>query len=177
VTLLTSADFAGPENITRFSYRELARATSNFDQGNKIGEGGYGPVYKVIEQLVYLVLQRELRYWCLKCSNLPFQGTLKDGTAIAVKVLSLHSRQGANEFLNEILAISDVTHENLVKLYGCCVEGSHRILVYNFLENNSLAHTLLGSLSLWNPLLFFFPSAKWLQAITFLLLRYFRFWA
>lgn len=110
--------FTGSENITRFSYRELVRATSNFDQGNKIGEGGYGPVYK---------------------------GTLKDGTVIAVKVLSLHSRQGAKEFLNELLAISDVTHENLVKLYGCCVEGNHRILVYNYLENNSLAHTLLDS--------------------------------
>uniref|UniRef100_A0A804PVF1 Protein kinase domain-containing protein n=1 Tax=Zea mays TaxID=4577 RepID=A0A804PVF1_MAIZE len=106
--------FTGSENITRFSYRELVRATSNFDQGNKIGEGGYGPVYK-------------------------------DGTLIAVKVLSLHSRQGAKEFLNELLAISDVTHENLVKLYGCCVEGNHRILVYNYLENNSLAHTLLDS--------------------------------
>ncbi|XP_066375569.1 cold-responsive protein kinase 1-like [Miscanthus floridulus] len=110
--------FTGSENITRYSYRELVRATSNFDQSNKIGEGGYGPVYK---------------------------GTLKDGTAIAVKVLSLHSRQGAKEFLNELLAISDVAHENLVKLYGCCVEGNHRILVYNYLENNSLAHILLGS--------------------------------
>ncbi|XP_062178396.1 cold-responsive protein kinase 1-like [Phragmites australis] len=110
--------FTGAKNIIRYSYRELARATANFDQANKIGEGGYGPVYK---------------------------GTLKDGTAIAVKVLSLHSGQGAKEFLNELLAISDVVHENLVKLYGCCVEGSHRILVYNYLENNSLAHTLLGS--------------------------------
>lgn len=84
-------------------------------------------------------------------TNLALQGTLRDGTAIAVKVLSLHSRQGAKEFLNELLAISDVTHENLVKLYGCCVEGNHRILVYSYLENNSLAHTLLGSLSLLNP--------------------------
>ncbi|KAJ1260404.1 hypothetical protein BS78_10G229500 [Paspalum vaginatum] len=110
--------FAGSENITRYSYKELVRATSNFYLANKIGEGGYGPVYK---------------------------GTLRDGTSIAVKVLSLHSRQGAKEFLNELLAISDVSHENLVKLHGCCVEGNHRILVYSYLENNSLAHTLLGS--------------------------------
>ncbi|TVU08539.1 hypothetical protein EJB05_41947 [Eragrostis curvula] len=109
-------DFSGSENITRYSYKELVKATSNFDQANKIGEGGYGPVYK---------------------------GTLKDGTAVAVKVLSLHSRQGAKEFLNELLAISDVTHKNLVKLYGCCLEGRHRILVYNYLENNSLAQTLV----------------------------------
>lgn len=49
VTLrLISADFTGSENITRYSYKQLVRATSNFVQGNKIGEGGYGPVYKVV---------------------------------------------------------------------------------------------------------------------------------
>uniref|UniRef100_A0A0E0GD30 Protein kinase domain-containing protein n=1 Tax=Oryza nivara TaxID=4536 RepID=A0A0E0GD30_ORYNI len=110
--------FSGAENITRYSYKELAKATLNFDQSNKIGEGGFGPVYK---------------------------GTLKDGTDVAVKLLSLQSRQGVKEFLNELMAISDISHENLVKLHGCCVEGRHRILVYNYLENNSLAHTLLGS--------------------------------
>ena len=47
--------------------------------------------------------------------------------------------------MTEIKVISDVHHENLVKLYGCCVEGDHRILVYNYLENNSLAQTLLGN--------------------------------
>ena len=47
--------------------------------------------------------------------------------------------------MTEIKVISDVQHENLVKLYGCCVEGDHRILVYNYLENNSLAQTLLGN--------------------------------
>nr|CAB3471157.1 unnamed protein product [Digitaria exilis] len=60
-------EFTGSENIIRYNYKELVRATSNFDKANKIGEGGYGPVYK---------------------------GTLRDGTDIAVKVLSLHSRQG-----------------------------------------------------------------------------------
>ncbi|KAL5200321.1 hypothetical protein ABZP36_021524 [Zizania latifolia] len=114
----SNEDLSGAENITRYSYKELAKATSNFDQSNKIGEGGFGPVYK---------------------------GTLKDGTDVAVKLLSLQSRQGVNEFLNELIAISGVSHENLVKLHGCCVEGTHRILVYNYLENNSLAHTLLGS--------------------------------
>ncbi|KAF0902309.1 hypothetical protein E2562_015529 [Oryza meyeriana var. granulata] len=114
----SNEDFAGAENITRYSYKELAKATLNFDQSNKIGEGGFGPVYK---------------------------GTLKDGTDVAVKLLSLQSRQGVREFLSELIAISDISHENLVKLHGCCVEGRHRILVYNYLENNSLAHTLLGS--------------------------------
>ncbi|KAK6154519.1 hypothetical protein DH2020_008767 [Rehmannia glutinosa] len=62
----------------------------------------------------------------------------------AIKVLSSESRQGVREFLTEIQVISDVKHENLVKLYGCCVEGDQRILVYNYLENNSLADTLIG---------------------------------
>lgn len=72
------------------------------------------------------------------------QGVLKDGTLVAVKVLSATSRQGIREFLTELTAISDIKHENLVTLIGCCAEGSHRILIYNYLENNSLAQTLLG---------------------------------
>ena len=63
----------------------------------------------------------------------------------AIKVLSADSRQGVREFLTEIKVISDIEHENLVKLYGCCVEQNQRILVYNYLENNSLATTLLGT--------------------------------
>lgn len=62
----------------------------------------------------------------------------------AIKVLAPESRQGVREFLTEIQVISDTEHENLVKLYGCCVESNQRILVYNYLENNSLAQTLLG---------------------------------
>lgn len=59
-------------------------------------------------------------------------------------MLSEESTQGIREFLTEITTISAIEHENLVKLYGCCVEGIHRILVYGFLENNSIAQTLLG---------------------------------
>jgi hypothetical protein len=72
------------------------------------------------------------------------QGVLKDGTTVAAKVLSATSTQGVREFLTELTAISDIKHENLVTLIGCCAEGTHRILVYNYLENNSLAQTLLG---------------------------------
>lgn len=49
--------------------------------------------------------------------------------------------------MTEIKVIADIEHENLVKLYGCCAEGDHRILVYNYLENNSLAQTLIGNFS------------------------------
>ncbi|NP_001146863.1 serine/threonine-protein kinase receptor isoform X2 [Zea mays] len=106
-------------SVKVFSYSELRKATQDFSGANKIGEGGFGSV---------------------------FRGVLKDGTVVAVKVLSATSRQGIREFLTELTAISDIKHENLVTLIGCCAEGSRRILVYNYLENNSLAQTLLGVL-------------------------------
>ncbi|KAL6888717.1 hypothetical protein ACP4OV_009743 [Aristida adscensionis] len=111
-------DLPGGTNIKRYTYKEIVRATENFNPSNKIGEGGFGSVYK---------------------------GWLRNGTIVAVKVLSLESRQGVREFLNELMAMSDISHENLVKLYGYCVEADQRILVYNYLENNSLSQTLLGS--------------------------------
>lgn len=73
------------------------------------------------------------------------QGKLKDGKIAAIKVLSAESKQGLKEFLTEIKVISVIEHENLVQLYGCCVDDNHRILVYNYLDNNSLAQTLLGT--------------------------------
>lgn len=66
---------------------------------------------------------------------------------VAVKVLSASSKQGVREFLTEVQVIAEIEHENLVKLYGCCVEEKHRIVVYGYLENNSLARTLLGKFS------------------------------
>lgn len=108
----------GIENVRIFSHKDLRNATADFSHVNKVGEGGFGSVYK---------------------------GTLKDGTVVAIKVLSSESRQGVREFLTELTVISHTVHENLVKLYGCCVEGNQRIIVYNYLENNSLAQTLLGA--------------------------------
>ncbi|KAI4366014.1 hypothetical protein MLD38_021943 [Melastoma candidum] len=110
-------EISGVHNVKLFSYKELRVATDDFGDANKIGEGGFGSVFK---------------------------GQLKDGKAAAIKVLSAQSRQGVKEFLTEIKVISEVKHENLVKLYGCCVEGNHRILVYNYLRNNSLSQTLLS---------------------------------
>uniref|UniRef100_A0A5B7A0E9 Protein kinase domain-containing protein n=1 Tax=Davidia involucrata TaxID=16924 RepID=A0A5B7A0E9_DAVIN len=110
-------ELSGIHNVNLYTYKELRIATDDFSPTNKIGEGGFGSVYK---------------------------GRLKNGKIAAIKVLSAESRQGAREFLTEIKVISDTEHENLVKLYGCCVEDNHRILVYNYLENNSLAQTLLG---------------------------------
>ncbi|XP_057996777.1 probable LRR receptor-like serine/threonine-protein kinase RFK1 isoform X2 [Hevea brasiliensis] len=109
-------DSEGPDLPTgTFSLKQIRAATNDFDSSNKIGEGGFGPVYK---------------------------GLLPDGTVIAVKQLSSKSRQGNREFLNEIGMISCLQHPNLVKLHGFSVEGDQLLLVYEYMENNSLAHAL-----------------------------------
>ncbi|XP_013597279.1 PREDICTED: probable LRR receptor-like serine/threonine-protein kinase At1g29720 isoform X3 [Brassica oleracea var. oleracea] len=100
-----------------FTWRQLQAATNNFDEAKKLGEGGFGSVFK---------------------------GELSDGTIIAVKQLSAKSCQGNREFVNEIGMISGLNHPNLVKLYGCCVEKNQLLLVYEYMENNSLALALNG---------------------------------
>ncbi|XP_058071860.1 probable LRR receptor-like serine/threonine-protein kinase At1g56140 [Magnolia sinica] len=110
----------GPRPNT-FSHRELKTATEDFSPANKLGQGGFGPVFK---------------------------GTLLDGRMVAVKRLSVTSRQGKSQFLAEIAAISAVQHRNLVKLYGCCIKGANRLLVYEYLENKSLDQALIGESNL-----------------------------
>ena len=73
------------------------------------------------------------------------QGILLDGTVIAVKQLSSMSKQGNREFVNEIGMISALQHPNVVRLYGCCVAGNQLLLVYEYMENNSLARALFGN--------------------------------
>lgn len=75
------------------------------------------------------------------------QGHLSDGTVIAVKQLSSESKQGSHEFITEIGMISALQHPNLVKLYGCCTERNQLLLVYEYMENNSLAIALFGKLA------------------------------
>ncbi|KAH7543981.1 hypothetical protein JRO89_XS15G0076500 [Xanthoceras sorbifolium] len=75
---------------------------------------------------------------------LQLSGLLADGSVIAVKQLSSKSKQGNREFVNEIGMISALQHPHLVKLYGCCIEGNQLLLVYEYLENNSLARALFG---------------------------------
>uniref|UniRef100_A0A0A0L381 non-specific serine/threonine protein kinase n=1 Tax=Cucumis sativus TaxID=3659 RepID=A0A0A0L381_CUCSA len=84
---------------------------------------------------------------CLSLTSLAvqsYEGVLADGTTIAVKQLSSKSKQGNREFVNEIGMISALQHPHLVKLYGCCIEGNQLLLVYEYMENNSLAHALFG---------------------------------
>ncbi|AQK46204.1 Putative leucine-rich repeat receptor-like protein kinase family protein [Zea mays] len=103
-----------------FVYGELRTATENFSSNNLLGEGGYGSVYK---------------------------GKLADGRVVAVKQLSETSHQGKQQFAAEIETISRVQHRNLVKLYGCCLEGNKPLLVYEYLENGSLDKALFGTSS------------------------------
>ncbi|XP_058070908.1 uncharacterized protein LOC131219940 [Magnolia sinica] len=115
----------GPRPNT-FSYAELKTATEDFNPANKLGQGGFGPVFK---------------------------GTLLDGRIVAVKQLSVASHQGKSQFVAEIATISAVQQRNLVKLYGCCIEGVNRLLVYEYLENKSLDQALFGKSNLhldWN---------------------------
>ena len=71
-----------------------------------------------------------------------------DGTIIAVKQLSSKSNQGSREFVNEIGMISGLGHPNLVRLHGCCTEHKQLLLVYEFMENNSLARALFGEFNI-----------------------------
>lgn len=95
----------------KFSYETLSRATGNFHASNKLGEGGFGPVYK---------------------------GKLVDGREIAVKMLSQHSRQGTREFENEAKLLASVQHRNVVNLLGYCAYGENKLLVYEYIANESL---------------------------------------
>uniref|UniRef100_A0A3B6GPD8 non-specific serine/threonine protein kinase n=2 Tax=Triticum aestivum TaxID=4565 RepID=A0A3B6GPD8_WHEAT len=94
-----------------FHFEQLLEATSNFSEENKLGQGGFGAVYK---------------------------GQLPDGLDIAVKRLASHSGQGFTEFKNEVQLIAKLQHTNLVRFLGCCSQEEEKILVYEYLPNKSL---------------------------------------
>ncbi|KAH9555267.1 hypothetical protein CY35_08G105700 [Sphagnum magellanicum] len=107
---------------TLYAYRDIKIATRDFHPDMKIGQGSFGVVYK---------------------------GILQGGGEIAVKRLLTNSQQNIDEFLNEVVLITNVKHKNLVKLKGCCLMGgggaNKRLLVYEFVDNNNLAETIFDT--------------------------------
>ncbi|KAK7368536.1 hypothetical protein VNO80_10563 [Phaseolus coccineus] len=101
-----------------FPYETLAAVTKNFSDIHKLGEGGFGPVYK---------------------------GKLNDGREIAVKKLSHTSNQGKKEFMNEAKLLARVQHRNVVNLVGYCVHGNEKLLVYEYVAHESLDKFLFKS--------------------------------
>ncbi|XP_027337777.1 cold-responsive protein kinase 1-like [Abrus precatorius] len=116
--ILGATELKGPVN---YKYDDLKAATKNFSNENKLGEGGFGDVYK---------------------------GTLKNGKIVAVKKLVLRkSNKMEDDFESEVKLISNVHHRNLVRLLGCCSKGEERILVYEYMANSSLDRFLFGNSS------------------------------
>ncbi|CAN7119053.1 unnamed protein product [Brassica rapa subsp. narinosa] len=103
---------------SQYDFKTIEAATNRFSSSNKLGEGGFGEVYK---------------------------GKLPNGTEVAVKRLSKTSGQGIREFKNEAVLVSKLQHRNLVRLLGFCVEGEEKILIYEFVPNKSLNHFIFGT--------------------------------
>ncbi|CAN1783550.1 Receptor-like serine/threonine-protein kinase SD1-8 [Linum perenne] len=97
--------------LSFFSFKDVLTATDNFSESNKLGEGGFGPVYK---------------------------GKLSGDQEVAMKRLSKKSGQGLEEFMNELKLIAKLQHTYLVRLLGCCVEREEKILIYEYMPNRSL---------------------------------------
>ncbi|KAI5677819.1 hypothetical protein M9H77_08769 [Catharanthus roseus] len=102
----------------QFQFEILVAATKNFHDSTKLGEGGFGPVFK---------------------------GRLSDGREIAVKKLAQYSRQGKKEFMTEAKLLARVQHRNVVNLLGYCVHGQEKLLVYEYVANESLDKILFKS--------------------------------
>ncbi|CAI8596026.1 unnamed protein product [Vicia faba] len=103
---------------TIFDFSTIANATNHFSNRNKLGEGGFGPVY---------------------------QGIMVDGQEIAVKRLSKTSGQGTEEFKNEVKLMATLQHRNLVKLLGCSIQQDEKLLIYEFMPNRSLDYFIFDT--------------------------------
>ncbi|XP_062080953.1 G-type lectin S-receptor-like serine/threonine-protein kinase At4g27290 isoform X1 [Humulus lupulus] len=98
-------------DLPLFGLQTISTATNDFSENNKLGEGGFGPVYR---------------------------GMLETRQEIAVKRLSTWSGQGDHEFKNEIKLIAKLQHRNLVKIIGYCIHGEEKLLIYEYMPNKSL---------------------------------------
>ncbi|KAJ0609065.1 putative protein kinase RLK-Pelle-DLSV family [Helianthus annuus] len=99
------------KDLLLFSFASIMSATGDFAVENKLGQGGFGPVYK---------------------------GKLSDGREVAIKRLSRTSGQGLVEFKNELILIAKLQHTNLVQVLGCCIHEEEKMLIYEYMPNKSL---------------------------------------
>ncbi|MFQ6671157.1 hypothetical protein Gotur_035773 [Gossypium turneri] len=120
-----------------FPFEILVAATKDFHPHQKLGEGGFGPVYRLSD------LSASFTIMLLLFSG--FKGKLDDGREVAVKKLSHSSRQGKKEFENEARLLARVQHRNVVNLLGYCVHGAEKLLVYEYVTNESLDKLLFKS--------------------------------
>ncbi|XP_059282338.1 receptor-like serine/threonine-protein kinase SD1-8 isoform X2 [Lycium ferocissimum] len=120
VSSVLSGSLVGKDDmkLVQYSMQNIRDATNNFHEDNKLGEGGFGPVFK---------------------------GFLAELGDVAIKRLSRRSSQGLEEFMNELKLIANLQHKNLVSLLGCCVEGEEKILIYEYMPNCSLDKFLFDS--------------------------------
>ncbi|GKV41759.1 hypothetical protein SLEP1_g49251 [Rubroshorea leprosula] len=117
-TVETADEMIKAESL-QYDFATVKAATNNFSDENKLGQGGFGAVYR---------------------------GRLPDGQHVAIKRLSSGSGQGDTEFKNEVLLVAKLQHRNLVRLLGFCLEGDERLLIYEFLPNTSLDHFIFDSI-------------------------------
>lgn len=109
----TKDQFASASGLPRYFYKDIQKATQNFT--TILGQGSFGPVYKA---------------------------AMPAGGVVAVKVLATDSKQGEKEFFTEVTLLGRLHHRNLVNLVGYCVDKGHRMLIYEFMSNGSLANLL-----------------------------------